>query len=549
MPLCRYIGKKKPGVTGNAGFFRKTRQWARFPAIGAPYNSPTSLFVVGQVDRNQVMKNSKLPSRLAIWSVVLISAESAFAQQRNGGIESLADAAKILHLEFARITFSNSGDIRIEVEPSVAEGAGTLFHLLTQEAFLNELEVTEKQQRELDDIARRFDQRQAERRPRATSPNRSREEHEQFMQEVADDLEKTLKELDEVLLAHQIQRASQVAFRYSIRTTGLRGTLAREPVQQILGMEIGGLDKIDQQKPAILEYLGTESRKVCDEALAMWLEGLNQEQIDLVKLRWPMLTGEHPEIDILAHWLSQKPETRDSEIDGIRMLAETPEFGFSSDGTFKEQIWLELAGGKDNEGLKVNSIRYAIIEIVSLNGFREQHGITDEQFSGILEIHQSADDASREFSKAQMKDEPLKALLEPAEKDKLRRESKRVRLEMAEQALREIKSALSAGQWTAIAGVGVTRYHQFLGPLHDLVHGELGTMLQLTEADKSRLTETGKKAAMFLKKEGRRIEEGTIEIALRPLGKEFLDRINYLLGEPLEKSNSAVLMIRHYLNR
>jgi hypothetical protein len=460
---------------------------------------------------------------------------------------SLVDAAKIVQLEYVRITFSIQGDICVDIETSHWRGLSALFGMLEKETFLKELEVTDRQKRELDDVMKRFDDGAVSRQERASkiSPD-DRKAREQLERDSIASLERALTEMDDVLLPHQVQRAGQIAFRYSIRTSGLRPILSSAQVKTLLGLEVGGLEKIDGQQSAVLDFLGQECRTTCEEALTIWLEGLTPDQIDLLKLRWPAITGEHPEIDVLAHWLERDREKEDEEPDGLRMLVETPELVFLSDGSIGEQVFVDVAGGANNEVLKLNSTLHTIVEILSLPAFRENNSITDEQFANLSAIYDLAVVEQRGYRKEV---EEMIAPLQGDERKKLLQNTRTVQLEFGAKALAEMRSQLSQAQWNAIEQVGLDRFRQYMGPQFDLLHGDLGRMIELNDKDKSRLIEQARKAVEFLKTEGRRIEEGAIDLAMAPLGEEPGNRIRYLLGEPLEKSNSAILLIRRQLCR
>jgi len=159
-------------------------------------------------------------------------------------------------------------------------GGGSILWLLQNEQIQKELDLVPEQLEQLQALAEKRRQR---RRPdwsgfRDLTEEQRRERFAKMREEMQQRQAESTKEVEGVLLRHQVERLRQIQLQMQVQRGGTTGALSSDQVVQLLGITEEQLEKLREVRADVEKEMQEKMAEVREEARQKLLQVLTPEQ-------------------------------------------------------------------------------------------------------------------------------------------------------------------------------------------------------------------------------------------------------------------------------
>ena len=343
--------------------------------------------------------------------------------------------------------------------------------------------------------------------------------------------EESIKEFEDILLPHQIERLSELHFRCLVRSHGLRRLLGNDQVRQFLKISEADVQQIAKASRKMRSVAAKSAKKAYVDSLEMFFSSFRTSDLEIVLQSWgsleksPNASLEHLIVLFdfsVASWVLEGKE-------GKKFL-DRPEFSSGAAGD------LQVEPKRKIPQSELNLFRDLWVH----EEFKESLQLSEEKHLLVVDLVNKSFESSQIMLNVNLEKsaEPFKARNERAKEkaDKI-----------DEKSIRDIKQAIGSDRWERIGNFTDAMAWRCSGPVMDALYGPLSKKLKLSEKEEKVILKKAEEAATFLKDESRKIEEQIIEGLLQDLSEAGRRNILKRLGRPVKDVPANIQLMLMFL--
>jgi len=440
-----------------------------------------------------------------------------------------------------RASFNNAGNLSVSYYTPVRFDRRLIF--VENELVLEELELTADQTKKftetVDSWRAEFDQIN---KKIASLYNKGFDKNrfDELYREVQDLTKNSEIKLHKILLPHQIKWLRQIQMRYLVRTVGLKAFVGSKSVGEYLGKS----PRRGQTLSAGGRRLKGELVKMSEQALSKAVEkltsSLNEEQREEFLRKWPYLkerTSSAGTTQLRVHFAMVNCfEQLDNFQSPFEKLLRFPKFEVNVAGDFRP-VQSRLKRPEE----EVLRLKMSFIGEVVSSENELSSSLSPEECKAIDEVL-----AEMKGVVSKVGQRSLGWDGDPKDLPAFRAELRSLRDNAVEVACQKTEMVLSESQEEILEQLAEKLVLKKSGPIVDLLEGELGEDLGLTEQNKTELRKSVEEASKILTEESIMIEETYLSSQLEALDEVEREKLKKLIGPKLKYSpaNLSILINR-----
>ncbi len=338
-------------------------------------------------------------------------------------------------------------------------------------------------------------------------------------------------------------RLRQIQLRFLIHNRGFWQCMFSSTVQSEFEISVeGDRSRVQEQRSIAMRLLHKE-RQLRNLAVEKWLEDLDDDQVEMFRRAWHEFTS-----SVLGCGLRQLELQLDPNIKKVSVQANDifdfrkgwPTCDYDASGsllTMKSKI------AKEDKHPDLSRLRIMLSSFTSPH-FRRDIEMSEEQYDRALAIRKEFLEHKRQINHEFGRQNGLQPqklgngeqanIIYPIQDQKMVDEFYQLVDQDAEKYCEQLMGVLLPHQRDLLKAVNRNIQVRFHGPLADLLWGELGQRLELTEEQKKQLRKKAKSTREWIRIESRKAYEKAMEdlIALAPF--EDQKKIKSILGKTPE---------------
>ncbi len=429
-------------------------------------------------------------------------------------------------LEELQGSFNDRGELQFEryLLPFTTD---FFLNFFENDSIVKELELVDGQESQYRDTVQTFRESLATLSAMISQGNAS--QSKQLAKEVLKKKQQFDDGISGVLLPHQSKTLAQIQLRFFVRRYGLNAFLKNPAVKNFAGLnqtDVNRMRGIIVSKRVNLAQMIVDHKSETIESL---LADFKEFEKQLIIEKWPYLASNKPQDAELfrihyAALLNVEKSASDSEKVLFEMMAGIPDFKLDVTGNFVP-----------TKARNANADIYIVKTFFSLlkdQRFLEQILVTDDQLAWFDQLKADFDlrlaDATKEYRQAWDSLPRDKSFSENSEQEK--RKLREQHAMIAGGIATEIKSGLSKVQWSEFEEIVGRTLTRRLGPIYDIISGQLGDRLQLTGKQKIAFQKKAETILNEHEKETNEIEASWLNTVFEVIDEEKTAKLRELLG-------------------
>ena len=408
---------------------------------------------------------------------------------------------------------------------------------------VKELELTEAKKKSLKAAFRDFQtktqRRTRDRQTQTDAADESKKTRDVTSQEIRELQETLARNIEKILSKKESRRLKQLQLRCLMHQHGFLQTYQKAPVQNEFGIRIKATPEMLKQQYKIAKQIWRDDRKIAAEAIEIFLDGLNDEQIEMIKRRWrETFRGSFtcPSQQFLLQFDPDLPRPK-------RFQAKKPFDYLSSQPSIDISVLGNCIIKKSDKAKKEMSELYKYRWLSHL--FRSAHfkrdiELVDSQLEELREITQEWSKVSLAINHEIGKKHNIKPrnlgfgdhvriVYTIADPDHLKDYENALEKD-AGLFFERLHGVLVPHQRKLLMEVNRGIHTRFNGPLADILWGDLGKLLDLDKSQKESLKKNAAKARKHIETESRKTYENAMEELVQLVPSDEQKQVKSTLG-------------------
>ncbi|MDB4766166.1 hypothetical protein OAG71_00615 [bacterium] len=352
---------------------------------------------------------------------------------------------------------------------------------------------------------------------------------------LADNDEKSLAKLREVLLPHQLAIIRELQFRCLFRTQGIAKLLENDQLRKVLELSNAERKKLETVSRKLRAPIKEKSIKAAADSVKTFLRPLTPQQQEKFVERWSSLFAGPRPVTVEELLIKLDPTSYtwiEKEGTSIERMVSRPQYSTGAAGQLVSRrptefinpelgIFRELWANREfKNGLELSEDDRARIDELIENSYGP-HGIPMK-----VAVQQPGAPEGTGISQARL--EELKAEYD----------------EFEQPALADIKRILGPSRWDGIEAFVEKINLASAGPLYDLLAGPLQEEWRLTSKQTDQLRSSAKLASEELVRESQKIEAFVIKSLAAELDEVSEQKFLDLLGQPIKETPANLTLLQ-----
>jgi DNA polymerase III delta prime subunit len=354
------------------------------------------------------------------------------------------------------------------------------------------------------------------------------------------------KKIQKLIGRSKYQRLRQIQLRWLIRQHGLARLMSDQSMLELLGIPGKPANRIKRETLAAAKAIEKDIAELVSDAHKIWFDLLTEEQKKLYEKKWgKVFESNLMAIDQLIWQLGYRERDRISESPTLAHLAKivvAKDVVIDIDG--------KIASKPKDSGESDSVLRFrAYRELFQTKYFCDQLELNVGQRKSINETINLHDEEREQLATKLAMANKTSQLKVKLEKGPWTKEYHERMDELSSKTVGQIDDILVDYQKKLFAELIREIETQRFGPLADILDGELGKKMKLTDGQKDMLVDKAKKAREMLQKKTLELEEQALNRILDSMTTQQQMALRKAIGKPLTHSDGTVgLLLFHLRN-